>query len=411
MLIQKSYINKLLNDSVQFSHWIDHLTLNLKDKIGKLHYILSVLDLDNSNQYYEDLNWYKLNYSKAISKNWLYLMVTISIKGIPHTIFNYLEYPDNKKDMFKSEWSFTFYSTYFRLCERWDLDLSFEKVFFWNFYRIVKHFPITRVDYRLDFFFKGDYKFPDKDDITKTRKDTKFTIYTLDKLKNEKNIIINKIHIKNNKLTGRDLWAKSNKSIFLRMYDKKIDSVVKKKVPLYDDYFEYGNVYRLEGEFRTKFLKKPNNPSFQTLISDLLKYEKNIKDTPRNYNYWELSEVEEKCMNYFCLIGNINKKFTYQYKENPNKDLIDYIYYKDFTGRWCKIALSWWNPFSILLKHFVEIETIREKISWELLDNLMLDFEQTKQKLIADKKIFTSVKKWNGINTVENERGTIGNSI
>ena len=136
MLIQKTYINKLLNDSVQFSHWIDHLTLNLKTRIGKLHYILSVLDLDNSNQYYEDLNWYKLNYSKAISKNGLYLMVTISIKGIPHTIFNYLEYPDNKKDMFKSEWSFTFYSTYFRLCERWDLDLSFEKVFFWNFYRI-----------------------------------------------------------------------------------------------------------------------------------------------------------------------------------------------------------------------------------------------------------------------------------
>jgi hypothetical protein len=69
------------------------------------------------------------------------------------------------------------------------------------------------------------------------------------------------------------------------------------------------------------------------MISDLYEYEKKIKDTPRNYMFSELSQVEEKCMNYFCLMGKINKKFTYQYKENPYKDQIDYTYYKDFTGR------------------------------------------------------------------------------
>ena len=408
MLINKSYINKLLNDSAQFSHWIDHLTLNLKTKIEKLNYILSILDLDNSNQYFEGLNWYKLNYSKANAKNGPYLMVTISIKGVPYTIFNYLEYANNKKDMFKSEWLLTFYSTYFRLCERWDLELSFEKVFFWDSYEMIKLLPITRIDYRLDFFFKGDYDFPNRDDIAKVRKDIDSKIYNMPNFKGNKELIINKIHIKD-KITGWDLWSKSNKTIFLRMYDKKIDSLAKNKVPLYNDYFDYENVYRLEWEFRTKFLKKTDKTPLQSMISDLYEYEKKVKNTPRSYMFCELSEVEEKCMNFFCLIGIQNKKFTYQYKENHNKDLIDYTYYKDFTGRWCNIALSWWNPFSILLEHFTTIDKLREKISWELLDNLLLGFEQTKQKLISGKKIFTSIKKWNGVNTEENEGRTFGN--
>jgi hypothetical protein len=39
------------------------------------------------------------------------------------------------------------------------------------------------------------------------------------------------------------------------MYDKLIDSITKSKVMLYDDYLTYENVFRLEGEFRTKFNK------------------------------------------------------------------------------------------------------------------------------------------------------------
>lgn len=387
MDIKKSNIEKLLKNCSQFSHWIDHLSLNLKDRIPKLSEILSILDLDNSNFKIERIDDYSITYTKSISRNGLFINIAIWINDVPYTIFQYLEYPEKKKKKFNSEWSFTFYSTYFRLLERQEISLSFEKAFFWDSYYAIKLFPISRIDYKIDFFFEGNYPFPDKDFIVKARKDTKNTLYTTDKLKEWKNITINKIHIKNWTITGRDLWARSNKSVFLRMYDKLLDSIIKWKIWLYDDYFKYKKVYRLEWEFRTKFNKHTDG-----------KHKKNWSQ----YTYWEISDLEIKCMWFFQLLDLWTKKFTYQYKENEDKDSILARYFRDFWWRACKIALMNNNPFRVILNQFLYIDDIRKQISKSLLETLILDFEQHKNKLIKQKILFSSYKWKDGNNKAGN---------
>ena len=398
MKINNFCIEKLIHDSDQFSHWTDHLTLNLKAKIDKLHDILSVLDFDNSNTKYEEIDWYPITYVKSISRNGVFINVSIWINGVPYPIFQYLEYPEKKKIHFNSEWSFSFYSTYFRLLERGDLDLSFEKVFFGDSYNLVKQFPISRIDYKCDFFFKGDYPFPDKDSLVGSRSDTRFTVYSTDKLKSGKSIIINKTHFKN-RVTGWDLWSRWNKSVYLRMYDKLIDSKVKGKEFLYDDYFLFKNVYRLEWEFRTKFNKnldsiKEDSPltyMFHKLVEIERSWGKKSANNPRNYTYWELDKLEHLCMSYFCLLDSLTSKFIYQYKENAGKDDIDSRYFRDFWGRGCRIALKWWNPFKVLLNQFMHVDAIRKQISTELLETLLLDFNQHNMKLIEKWILFKSL--------------------
>lgn len=377
MIIKKNNIEKLFKKCSNVSHGIDHLTLNLKDRIPKLSDILSILDLDNSNTQLERINDYSITYTKSISRNWTFLNISLVVNEISYTIFQYLEYPEKKRKKFNSRWSLTLYSTYFRLLERQDISLSFEKVFFWDSYDLIKMFPISRIDYKIDFFFEGDYPFPDKDFIVDARKDTKNTIYTIKKLEGYKNIPINKIHIKNCTITWWDLWARTNKSVFLRMYDKLIDSRIKWKIWLYDDYFKYGKVYRLEWEFRTKFNKHP--------------VEKNRR-TPLPYTYKELSELEKKCMEFFQIIESWIKKFTYQYKENEERDSITARYFREFWWRACKIALMNNNPFRVILNQFLYIEDIKKQISKDLLETLILDFEQHKNSLIKQKILFSSYK-------------------
>ena len=384
MEIKKKYIDKLLRECSQFSHWVDHLSLNLKTKIPKLSNILSVLDLDNSNFKIEIIDGYPINYTKSISRTWTFINISVSIRDVPFTIFQYLEYSEKRKKILKTEWCFTFYSTYFRLLERWDLDLSFEKVFFGDYYNNIKLYPISRIDYRLDFFFEGDCKIPKRESIVGYRKDINWTLYTTDKLIEWKNIEINSIHMKKWVITWWDLWSRSNKSVYLRLYDKLLDSKIKWKVALYDDYFLFKNVFRLEWEFRCKFNKK----LFKNII-------------PRSFNYWELSELESKCMDYFWFTSDKQKKYIYQYKQNKNKDDIDYRYLRDFWGRACKLALMWHNPFNIILYQFLRRESIKEQIKKELLENLLLDFEQHKKSLIKQKILFSYYDNRNGDNSIE----------
>ena len=384
MNIKKESIDILFKNSSQFSHWVDHLSLNLRTKIPKLSSILSLLDTDNSNFKIEIIQWYTVNYTKSLSRNGAYINISISIRDVPYTIFQYLEYPEKKKKIFNSEWCLTFYSTYFRLHERNDLNLSFEKAFFGESYDIINASPISRMDYRLDFFFEGGYPFPDKDFIVKMRKDTAYTLYETHQLKERKKLSKNATYSKKWVITWRTLWSKSNKSVFLRMYDKLLDCKEKWKVALYDDYFTYQNVYRLEGEFRTKFNKNTLNA---------------FSGVPRNFTYSEFHDLEIKCMSYFWLVDLWLNKFIYQYKENKNRDNIDYRYFKDFWGRACKLALQWFNPFVVVLTQFKYRKEICSQISQQLLENLLLEFDQHKQKLISQKQIFNSVSNQNGANS------------
>ncbi len=376
MKINQDNLQKLLNESVAYNDWIDHLSLNMKIELPWLHNILACLDDDNSNTYFDSVWEYKISYTKNHSRNWTFLNATISIRGIPYTIFQYLEYKKSKQEFLKSIWSFTIYSTYFRLLEKKILKENFIKLFFGEEYATLVQFPISRIDYKIDFFFDKKTKIPEQIDLIQIRKDSKRECYTIElpKKRNWKydKIIANATYHKWNIITWRNIGNKLNKSIFLRMYDKIIDSVAKNKTMLYDDYFEYANVFRLEGEFRTKFNKYENQIS-------------KIKAELLPYTFWSLEELKEKCRRYYWLSLDQREAKVYQYKENKKIESYEIRNFNDFWWRACKIALQGLNPLIVILNQFTKREKIRKQISQELLETLIIEFNK-KTSLLSFKQ-------------------------
>lgn len=368
MKINQNYLQKLLNEATTYSDWIDHLTLNMKKELPRFHHILATLDDDNSNTYFGSLWEYKISYTKNHSKNWTFLNITVSIEDIPYTLFQYLEYNKKKQEFLKSIWSFTIYSTYFRLIEKKAIEKDFIELFLGEEYDTILRFPISRIDYKIDFFFNEKTKFPEKTKLIEIRKDSKNEFYKIQppqiqNLKHQK-IVANATYYKWEIITWWNIGNKSNKSIFLRMYDKLIDSIAKSKVMLYDDYLIYENVFRLEGEFRTKFNK------YEKTTSKITK-----KIMP--YTYWTLEWLKEKCKAYYGLSNSNTKATVYQYKTNKKIESYEIRNFNDFWWRACKIALQGLNPFTVILNQFTKREKISKQISSQLVEALILDFNQT----------------------------------
>lgn len=156
------------------------------------------------------------------------------------------------------------------------------------------------------------------------------------------------------------------------MYDKIIDSVAKNKTMLYDDYFEYANVFRLESEFRTKFNKYENQIS-------------KIKTELLPYTYWSLEELKEKCRRYYWLSLDQREAKVYQYKENKKIESYEIRNFNDFWWRACKIALQGLNPLIVIVNQFTKREKIRKQISQELLETLIIEFNK-KTSLLSFKQ-------------------------
>lgn len=368
MKINQNYLQKLLKKATTYNNWIDHLTLNMKKELARLHHILATLDDDNSNTYFNSLWEYKISYTKNHSKNWTFLNITVSIEDIPYTLFQYLEYNKKKQEFLKSIWSFTIYSTYFRLIEKKAIEKDFIELFLGEEYDTILHFPISRIDYKIDFFFNKKTEFPEKTKLIEIRKDSKNEFYKIQppQIQNSKHqkIIANATYYKWEIITWWNIGNKSNKSIFLRMYDKLIDSITKSKVMLYDDYLTYENVFRLEGEFRTKFNK------YEKTTSKITK-----KIMP--YTYWTLEWLKEKCKAYYGLSNSNTKATVYQYKTNKKIESYEIRNFNDFWWRACKIALQGLNPFTVILNQFTKREKISKQISSQLVEALILDFNQT----------------------------------
>lgn len=364
MQINQQALYTLLNQAITYNNWIDHLTLNIKATLPKLHDILEILDDDNSNTHFDALGDYKITYTKNHSKNWSFLNITVSIKGIPYTLFQYLEYKKSKQEFLKTIWNFTFYSTYFRLLEKQEIDTDFIELFFWEDYQLIQSFPISRIDYKIDFFFDKKTNFPEKINLIKVRKDSKNEFYTIKTPQQQdskyQKILANATYYKWDIITWWNIGNKSNKSIFLRMYDKLIDSITKGKVMLYDDYFTYENVFRLEGEFRIKFNK----------------YEELNTKRILPYTYQSLEELKEKCKAYYGLSNTNEKAIVYQYKTNKKITSYTIRNFNDFWWRACKIALQGLNPFTVILNQFSQREKIKKQISEQLLETLIIEFNK-----------------------------------
>ncbi len=349
--MQIKNINEQISKADGISYWIDQLKLNLQGSITFLSEILNKIDDDNSNVYIENINEHFFSMVKIRTRNGPALNIIISIDDIPHTIWQYLEYSSKNKKKIKSYWSLTYYSTYFRLIETGLLDSSIEKQFFWNELNHIKFGSISRIDYKIDFFYKNSSEIIKMEDIIEYRSDYKSCEYSLDKkdYQDHQELLFKRLN--NNKpihydikssfrkwdfQNGWTVWNRDNKSLFIRCYEKLIDTLSKGKVMLYDDYFLYPNVFRLELELLTKFNKKENW-------------------FPFIYN--EISELENKIQRFIGLDDKIEgEKFLYQYKTNKETDFTKLRRQKDFWGRWYSIYQQGFNPFIILYK------IIREKV-------------------------------------------------
>ena len=331
-------------DRVSFG--IDYVKLNLKQIVPFLSdFFDQIQDYGDSRfPFKKQISNYSLSMSKMSIRNGLALTISIVVNNVSHKILQYLEYSISSSKILKSAWSLVYYSTYFRLLEIWVLDYTFEKVFFGNELDTLLNSAISRIDYRLDFFYKEPSEIMKMEDIVEYRSDYSGSAYSLDErdyqthqnilFKNlKKNKIINydikTVYRKWDFQSGWSVWNKKNQSLFIRCYEKTIHVMKNFKFMIYTDYFDCKNVYRLEIEFLTKFNKKENNMPFK---------------------YSEISELEYKIHRFFGLADRLEgEKFIYQYKENKK---INFSWrlrkFKDFGGRWYSISKLWCNSFNIL---------------------------------------------------------------
>jgi hypothetical protein len=78
-----------------------------------------------------------------------------------------MQYNEKNKAFLKSDGSFSFYSTYFRLLETQKLPYTFEMRFFGKGFGTVLKSFISRMDYKVDFFYKNQKEMFSKDTILK----------------------------------------------------------------------------------------------------------------------------------------------------------------------------------------------------------------------------------------------------
>lgn len=351
-MINQTKLKNLMNDSDWFSVGIDYLQINLKKAIPFLSETLHRLDTDNSNIFFDNIGELQLSMTKNYSKRWMILDISISIENIPYPMFQYMEYSEKQKQILKSTWKFVYYWTYFRLIEIWKLNQFFEEKFFSDYYDTFRWESISRIDYRIDLFYEKETAVVKTEEVLDTRTNVKNRNHNLteDAYMKKAELLKHLSKVQNNKplhydiqslfakwmnSTGRDYGSKSNKSLYFRMYDKLLDSIIKWKMMLYDDYFGYESVHRFEIEFRIKFNKKklPNGRM-------------------ESYKLSELWDLEEKIHRYLWLTEwDINEKFIYQYNNNETTDFSEKSrYQKDFWWRWYVIALEGFNPFISLHK-------------------------------------------------------------
>lgn len=292
---------------------IDYLRVVLDVNIDFLDDVSSKLDFDNSNFYiYEDY----LTFVKVPLKDGTALLCSVSYNWIPIPIFVYVDFYFANKELFKSFWRLDLYGSYFRLLELWYIQPDFIKELFKEEYKKIEESRITRLDYKIDFFYNRSKKIPEIKDFVKfvkKRKNWKLNEnwwLKFEEYRVWKNII------------SWSYGSRWSKRVFLRVYNKLIDVEKKWKMGLYKDYLDYKKVIRVEFELLNHFCAWYTYKTQHYLVQKFW-------DNLRSKEIWKIYE------------GWKNKKWIIKNKIK---------YFNDFWLRGKNIALSWFNPFMILYK-------------------------------------------------------------
>lgn len=238
-------IRKLSRKADYINAGADYLRLKLEEPNEFLENKMNMLDFDNSNNCTIKFSDVDLSGIKLQLKNWNWILFTMPYKWFTVPIFIYMIYTEEKQKFNWCYWKLDLYGTYFRLIDidymfEWSVfNLQWDKTFSSFINRNFHYCNITRIDWRVDFFYKDKNKkiFLPKD-VTTLKQNTKVNY----------DVIWERV-------TWRRLGDRKNKNYFIRWYDKLLDSEKKGKISLYADYFDFEQVYRLEYEFLNHFCK------------------------------------------------------------------------------------------------------------------------------------------------------------
>ncbi len=344
-LLKDDYFVALQKNLISINPWCDMLWVTVKEPIIFLDNILSKLDSDNSELYIYDRQSASYSINKSENKEFIFCDINISIDNISYKIAQYaIQKSKEKQKLFHMYGKVLIYSTLFRILELQEspfhnLDGFLQDFFNEEYDKFIKQ-PINRYDYKLDFIYDTDTEIPEKNTI-------------IDDKYRRKSDIFYRVFNKWERSTWWVIWNNTNKSYKLRLYDKKIDTMVKNKWHLYSEYLWYKWVLRLEWEFRTKFMKDISWNSFS------------IRD---------LENLEHKARVFFLLEQDSNiTKFLQQYRrkyKDINNILKDVPYIKNTMSRLLTIAKSWVNPFTLFI-NTTDISSIKDLL-WQRSQELDL---------------------------------------
>jgi len=223
----------------EYSHWIDYLSFWISNwDIVKDFFTDRIYDLDTDNSNFWVVKFYDELFSihKYNSPSWIAYQFSVSYESISIPVFVITQYSSGRSVFCNNQRGIThFYWSYFRLIELWHFsDWLINKI---NL--MFSSCPISRMDYRFDFCsFDKVLDMPEPDKVLPYMRSNK---------KRRK-------YFKWNRLQSWDVWNKSNKTIFIRLYNK-LDELNWniKKTYLYSDIDKFKSFIRLEYEFGFKW--------------------------------------------------------------------------------------------------------------------------------------------------------------
>ena len=230
----------IVNTIHKFDKWgcgCDYLRLCYINESEFIENSINRIDDDNSNFFSFELWEYIFTVQKWYCTLWVSLSFYTSFNDVSVPVAQFVKYNENSRFLFNCYWKFDFYWSIFRLIDMWYFKKSILLLFK---VMISEENPkITRFDYRLDFFSMKNYKVPEIEEFLNY-------LHTQSKTSEFR---------EGGELTNWLVWSKNNWRYAIRYYDKLLDTDKKEKVFLYQDYFIYNTVHRLEIEFQPNFLR------------------------------------------------------------------------------------------------------------------------------------------------------------
>lgn len=290
---------------------------------------LSLLDCDNSNFGTCTFDDVVFTFQKLPTPLWMWLIFTCSYNDVSVPVFEYVKFNENTSFLTWRYWKLDFYGAFFRLWEIWYFD-SDSMLSLICFYINSEDPRITRYDYRVDYFSRFNSvpveswkRLLDMRSDSKVYSDCVWDV-----------------------LTNWLVWKKDTGTYCIRLYNKLLDTDIKDKLFIYQDFFNYKTVQRLEFEFQRNFLK------WFTLD-----------------DYFDWS-IKNKIESILWINGDLWSG-AICYKYNSSDEITDKnrsSYLRRFNKMSIKLQKNWINP----LKQVYEV--LYEELEKDQLDKVVNDF-------------------------------------